>query len=74
MVGAAGNAGATAPFQGRSHEFAQVIAQAIAGMNVMVARKILPGLSGVADTMNKGGNTAVSRIKPNYKTLGRKIQ
>ncbi len=47
--------GATAPFQGRSHEFAQVIAQAIAGVNVMVARKILPGLSGVADTLNNGG-------------------
>lgn len=47
--------GATAPFQGRSHEFAQVVAQAIAGMNVMVARKILPGLPGVADTLNAGG-------------------
>lgn len=47
--------GATAPFQGRSHEFAQVVAQAISGMNVMVARKILPGLPGVADTLNAGG-------------------
>lgn len=47
--------GATAPFQGRSHEFAQVVAQAIAGMNAMVARKILPGLPGVADALNAGG-------------------
>lgn len=47
--------GATVPFQGRSHEFAQVVAQAIAGMNVMVARKILPGLPGVADMLNAGG-------------------
>lgn len=47
--------GATTPFQGRSHEFAQVVAQAIAGMNVMVARKILPGLPGVSDALNAGG-------------------
>lgn len=47
--------GATAPFQGRSQEFAQVVAQAIAGVNVMVARKILPGLPGVADRLNAGG-------------------
>lgn len=47
--------GATAPFQGRSHEFAQVVAQAIAGINVMVARKILPGLPGVAAKLNAGG-------------------
>ena len=47
--------GATAPFQGRSHEFAAVVAQAIAGVNVMVARKILPGLAGVADKLNGGG-------------------
>lgn len=47
--------GATAPFQGRSQEFAQVVAQAIAGVNVMVARKILPGIPGVADRLNAGG-------------------
>lgn len=47
--------GATAPFQGRSSEFADVVAQAIAGVNVMVARKILPGLPGVADALNAGG-------------------
>lgn len=47
--------GATAPFQGRSDEFAQLIAQAIAGVNVMVARKILPGLAGVAERLSAGG-------------------
>ena len=47
--------GQTAPFQGRSPEFAQVVAQAIAGVNLMVARKILPGLPGVADQLNAGG-------------------
>lgn len=48
--------GATAPFQGRSDEFAQVIAQAIAGVNLMVARKILPKLAGVAERLNAGGS------------------
>jgi 2-polyprenyl-3-methyl-5-hydroxy-6-metoxy-1,4-benzoquinol methylase len=47
--------GQTAPFQGRSPEFAQVVAQAIAGVNLMMARKILPGLPGVADRLNAGG-------------------
>lgn len=47
--------GATAPFQGRSHEFASVVAHAAAGMNVVVARKILPGLPGVAERLNAGG-------------------
>ena len=47
--------GATVPFQGRSHEFAHVVAQAIAGVNVMVARKILPGLPGIAEKLNAGG-------------------
>jgi len=46
--------GATAPFQGRSHAFAEVVAQAIAGVNVMVARKILPGLPGVAEKLSGG--------------------
>lgn len=48
--------GSIAPFQGRSSEFAQVVAQAIAGVNAMVARKILPGLPGVADALNSGGS------------------
>jgi SAM-dependent methyltransferase len=48
--------GATAPFQGRSEEFARVVAQAIAGVNLMVARKILPGLTGVAERLGAGGS------------------
>jgi len=48
--------GATSPFQGRSAEFARVVAQAIAGVNVMVARKILPGLPSVAEKLNAGGS------------------
>lgn len=48
--------GATSPFQGRSEEFAKVVAEAIAGVNVMVARKILPGLKSVAEKMNAGGS------------------
>lgn len=52
---AALGSGATLPFQGRSDEFAQVVAQAIAGVNLMVARKILPSLAGVADRLGEGG-------------------
>lgn len=48
--------GATSPFQGRSDEFAQAVAQAIAGVNAMVARKILPGLGGVAERLDAGGS------------------
>lgn len=47
--------GATAPFQGRSKEFAEVVAQAVAGVNVMVARKILRDVPGLAETLNAGG-------------------
>lgn len=47
--------GATSPFQGRSEEFAKFVAQALAGVNLMVARKILPGLKSVAEMMNAGG-------------------
>lgn len=47
--------GAIAPFQGRSDEFAQVVAQTLAGINLMVARKILPGLPGIADKLDAGG-------------------
>lgn len=47
--------GAAAPFQGRSHDFAHAVAQAISGVNVMVARKILPGLAGVGEGLHSGG-------------------
>lgn len=48
--------GGTSPFQGRSAEFAQVVAQAIAGVNALVARKILPGIPGLAEKLNAGGS------------------
>lgn len=47
--------GATAPFQGRSPAFAEAVAQAVAGVNAMVARKILRGISGVAAALDAGG-------------------
>lgn len=47
--------GATAPFQGRSPEFAKTVGQAIAGVNVMVARNILRGVTGAADKLDAGG-------------------
>lgn len=48
--------GATVPFQGRSDEFARVVAQAAAGVNQLVARKILPGLTHAAERLNAGGS------------------
>jgi SAM-dependent methyltransferase len=48
--------GEVSPYQGRSDNFTTAVTQAIAGVNVMVARKILPGVAGVADTLNAGGS------------------
>jgi SAM-dependent methyltransferase len=53
---AAFRTGATTPFQGRSAEFAEAVALGIAGVNLMVARKILPGLPGVAERLGAGGS------------------
>jgi SAM-dependent methyltransferase len=47
--------GSTVPFQGRSEDFARTVAEAIAGMNLVLARRILPSLSGVAEQLNQGG-------------------
>jgi SAM-dependent methyltransferase len=47
--------GSTVPFQDRSEDFARTVAEAIAGMNRVVARRILPRLSGVAEQLNQGG-------------------
>lgn len=47
--------GATVPFQGRSEAFAQAVAQAVAGVNVMVARKILPAIADLTERLNSGG-------------------
>lgn len=48
--------GEVVPYQGRSDGFTTAVTQAIAGVNVMVARKILPGVAGVADALNAGGH------------------
>lgn len=48
--------GEVAPYQGRSDGFTTAVTQAIAGVNVMVARKILPGVTGAADALNAGGS------------------
>lgn len=47
--------GATTPFQGRSPAFAEAVAQAVAGVNAMVARKILRSIAGVAAALDAGG-------------------
>jgi SAM-dependent methyltransferase len=56
FAAAAFRTGETVPYQGRSEGFTRAVTQAIAGVNVMVARKILPGVAGVADTLNAGGS------------------
>jgi SAM-dependent methyltransferase len=47
--------GTRVPFQGRSESFAEVIAQALAGVNLMVARKVLPSIAPLAEVLNRGG-------------------
>ena len=47
--------GARVPFQGRSPAFAEVIARALAGVNLMVARKVLPSIAPLAAVLNGGG-------------------
>jgi SAM-dependent methyltransferase len=47
--------GATAPFQGRSDDFARCVAQAIAGVNALLARKLLPAIPDVAERLAAGG-------------------
>lgn len=48
--------GAVQPFQGRSDDFARLIGEGIAGVNAMVARKILPTLAGLDDRLKAGGS------------------
>lgn len=47
--------GATVPFQGRSDAFAETVAQATAGLQVLSARKVLPGLPGLTEKLEAGG-------------------
>lgn len=48
--------GATAPFQGRSHAFASVIGEAIGGLHVVTARKLLPELDHLKSKLETGAH------------------
>jgi len=43
------------PFQGRGDHFNQAIAESTQGLQVVTAKKILPGLAGLADRLAAGG-------------------
>jgi len=47
--------GQVKPFQGRGDHFNQAIAESTQGLQVVTARKILPGLQGLADRLAGGG-------------------
>ena len=47
--------GKTVPFQGRSHDFVEAVAEGTAGLQVLSARKILPELDGLKDVLDAGG-------------------
>lgn len=47
--------GATVPFQGRSPAFAEAVAEGTAGLQVLSARKLLPGLDGLKQRLDAGG-------------------
>jgi 2-polyprenyl-3-methyl-5-hydroxy-6-metoxy-1,4-benzoquinol methylase len=47
--------GKVMPFQGRGHDFNQVIAESTQGLQVVTAKKILPGLDGLAARLEAGG-------------------
>ncbi|MBI4966838.1 MAG: class I SAM-dependent methyltransferase [Rhodospirillales bacterium] len=47
--------GQSVPFQGRGERFADTIAQATAGLQVLAARKLLPSLPGLAEALAEGG-------------------
>ncbi len=55
--------GARVPFQGRSAAFAEVIARALAGVNLMVARKILPGIAPLAEVLCGSGRLLLQLAK-----------
>ncbi|MGH8678461.1 MAG: SAM-dependent methyltransferase [Burkholderiales bacterium] len=46
--------GEVAPFQGRSHAFASVIGDALGGLHVVTARKLLPELDGLKQALESG--------------------
>jgi 2-polyprenyl-3-methyl-5-hydroxy-6-metoxy-1,4-benzoquinol methylase len=47
--------GKAVPFQGRGEAFAQIVAQATQGLQVLTARKILPGLADLRQRLDTGG-------------------
>ena len=47
--------GATRPFQGRNDAFARTVAESTRGLQVLTARKILPGLPGLSEHLARGG-------------------
>ncbi|HZP91666.1 MAG TPA: class I SAM-dependent methyltransferase [Burkholderiales bacterium] len=47
--------GAVQPFQGRGDHFAQAIAESTLGLQVVTAKKILPGLEGLSTRLEAGG-------------------
>jgi len=47
--------GKAKPFQGRGDHFNQAIAESTQGLQVVTAKKILPGLSGLAERLAAGG-------------------
>jgi SAM-dependent methyltransferase len=47
--------GCTVQFQGRSDTFAHLVAEATAGLNIVMVRKVLPVLPGLVDRLNRGG-------------------
>jgi ubiquinone/menaquinone biosynthesis C-methylase UbiE len=47
--------GTVKPFQGRGEHFNQAIAESTQGLQVVTAKKILPGLAGLADKLAAGG-------------------
>jgi SAM-dependent methyltransferase len=47
--------GAVKPFQGRGHEFNEAIADSTQGLQVVTAKKILPGLAGLSARLESGG-------------------
>lgn len=48
--------GAVVPFQGRSEQFAETIAQSTLGLQVLSARKLLPELPGLQGKLDAGGS------------------
>ena len=47
--------GKSKPFQGRGDHFNQAIAESTQGLQVVTAKKILPGLTGLAERLSAGG-------------------